>query len=277
MNHIIETLAGAQLPAPRIAETGRGRISFREAGHGPALVLLHGMNGSSKSWVRQLAAFASSYRVIAWDAPGYGESDSVAPDVDAYAAQLEALLNFLKVDRASVIAHSMGGVVGERFCARYPGRVVSLVLSGTHWGNAAPPDAPLAAKYERRLQELEKLTAKEYGEARALKMMPASSSREAFDQIAQIASEATRTGLLGAGQMVEKADNRPFLPSLKLPVLIITGDSDTVVTPARSEAMLEFLPDARSVGIPGVGHAAYVEAPDTFNRIIEQFLRDRAG
>ena len=276
MNDMTDTLAGTALPGLRIAETERGRISFREAGSGPTLVLLHGMNGSSKSWVYQLRAFSTVYRVIAWDAPGYGKSDPVAPDADAYAAQVESLLNFLKVDRAAVVAHSMGGVVAERFCARHPGRASSLVLSGTHWGNAAPPEAPLAAKYERRLQELEMLSAKEYGEARAQKMMPASSSREAFDQIAQIASEATRAGLLGAGQMVEKADNRPFLPSLKLPVLIITGDSDTVVVPERSQAMLDFLSDARSVSIPGVGHAAYVEAPEKFNRIVEQFLRDRA-
>lgn len=273
MSQMTIVSAGPTIPDLHIAQTPQGAVSFREAGSGPALILLHGMNGSSKSWCYQFEPFARSFRTIAWDAPGYGRSDTVAPDADAYAAQVAALLDYLKVERAHVVGHSMGGVVAERFCARYPERAKCLVLSGTHWGNAAPPDAPLAAKYTRRLEELESLSPREYGEARAQKMLPPSSSREVFDRVAGIAAEAKRAGLLNAGQMVEKADNRPLLSSLKLPVLIVTGDSDTVVTPQRSEAMKEYLQSAASASIPGVGHAAYVEAPDAFNPIVERFIR----
>jgi pimeloyl-ACP methyl ester carboxylesterase len=59
-------------------------------------------------------------------------------------------------------------------------------------------------------------------------------------------------------------------------VLKAPRDPYTVVMPQRSEAMLDFLPDERSISIPGVGHAAYVEAPDVFNRIVGQFLRGHA-
>ncbi|MGL5168763.1 MAG: alpha/beta fold hydrolase [Afipia sp.] len=252
--------------------TPGGTISFREAGQGSALFLLHGMNGNSKSWGHQLCAFSDTYRVIAWDAPGYGQSDPVAPDADAYAAQAAHLLDALKVEQACVVGHSMGGVVAERFCAQHLERAKCLVLSGTHWGNAAPADAPLAPKYTRRLQDLEKLSAKEYGEARAEKMLSDSRSREVFDRVAQIAAETRREGLLNAGKMVEKADNRPFLGSLTLPVLILTGSSDSVVTPERSEAMMAYLPNARAVTLPGVGHAPYLEAPDAFNQTIRRFL-----
>jgi pimeloyl-ACP methyl ester carboxylesterase len=168
----------------------------------------------------------------------------------------------------------MGGVVAERFCARHLDRVKCLVLSGTHWGNAAPPDAPLAPKYTRRLQDLENLSAKEYGKARAQKMLSAAPAQEVFDQVAEIAAEARREGLLNAGQMVEKADNRPFLGSIKLPVLILVGDRDAVVTPQRSEAMLAYLPNARTASLRGVGHAPYLEAPEAFNQAVRQFFKN---
>jgi pimeloyl-ACP methyl ester carboxylesterase len=166
----------------------------------------------------------------------------------------------------------MGGVIAQRFCAQHPDRAGCLVLSGTHWGNAAPPDAPLASKYARRLQDLENLSAKEYGEARAQKMLSAAPAQEVFDQVAEIAAEARREGLLNAGQMVEKTDNRPFLGAIKLPVLVLTGERDAVVKPQRSEAMLAYLPDARAVSLPGIGHAPYLEAPGAFNHAVRKFF-----
>lgn len=272
MNQNATSVLGREIPERQIAKTPGGVISFREAGQGQPLLLLHGLNGNSKSWSNQLSAFADTYRVIAWDAPGYGESDPVEPDSDAYAAQVDHLLNHLKIEQAFVIGHSMGGVIAERFCARYPDRAKCLVLSGTHWGNAAPADAPLASKYARRLQDLENLSAQEYGEARAQKMLFPSLPREVFDLVAEIAAETRREGLLNGGQMVEKTDNRPLLGSLKLPVLVLTGERDAVVTPQRSEAMLAYLPNARAVSLPGVGHAPYLEAPDVFNQAIRRFF-----
>lgn len=271
MNQVTMSVVEQSLPERKVVQTPGGAVSYRETGHGPALFLLHGMNGNSRSWAQQLKAFADSHRVIAWDAPGYGLSDPVAPDADAYAAQAANLLDHLGVERTHVIGHSMGGVIAERFCARHLDRAVSLVLSGTHWGNAAPEGAPLAAKYARRLQELEEMPAEEYGKVRAGKMLPSSPQPEVFDLLAGVASEMRREGLLNGGQMVEKTDNRPFLPTLKLPVLIITGDRDPVVKPQRSEAMMEFLPSARAVSLTGVGHAAYLETPDVFNQAVREF------
>jgi len=272
MNQITMSAIAQPLPERQIVQTPRGAISYREAGQGHALFLLHGMNGNSRSWAPQLKALSDSYRVIAWDAPGYGQSDPVAPDADAYAAQAALLLDHLKVEQAHVIGHSMGGVIAERFCARHLDRATSLVLSGTHWGNAVPEGAPLAAKYARRLQELEDMPAMEYGKVRAEKMLPAEPQSDVFDLVADVASEMRREGLLNGGQMVERTDNRPFLPALKLPVLIVTGDSDPVVRPQRSEAMMEFLPSARAISLSGVGHAAYLEKPEIFNRAVREFF-----
>jgi pimeloyl-ACP methyl ester carboxylesterase len=262
-----------RLPERKVAHTAAGAISYREAGRGPVLLLLHGMNGNSGSWEFQLNAFANKYRVIAWDAPGYGLSDTVDADVDAYANQVAHLLAYLKIERTFIVGHSMGGVIAERYCARNLDRVACLALSGTHWGNASPPDAPLATKYARRLEDLEQMSADEYGQLRAEKMLPPSSLPEVLKRVAAVAAETRKEGILYGGQMVEKADNRTILPTLAFPVLVLSGTADAVVSSERSEAMLNYLPSGTAVRIPGVGHAAYLEAPDAFNRALEEFFR----
>jgi pimeloyl-ACP methyl ester carboxylesterase len=73
-------------------------VAWREAGEGPALVLLHGIGGAAASWEYQITHFAERYRVIAWDMPGYGASQALedaAPMVDDYVAALVALLDAL--------------------------------------------------------------------------------------------------------------------------------------------------------------------------------------
>lgn len=101
-------------------------------------------------------------------------------------------------------------------------------------------------------------------------MLSASMPQDVFDRVAEIAAETRREGLLNAGKMVEKTDNRRLLGPLTLPVL--TGARDAVVTPQRSEAMMAYLPNAHTVSLPDVGHAPYLEAPDKFNQAIRKFF-----
>ena len=90
------------LPPQKTADTASGRISYREAGSGPALMLMHGLGGNARTWERQLDALSASRRVIAWDAPGYGGSDNLAPDVETYARAGLALMDALGVRTAAL-------------------------------------------------------------------------------------------------------------------------------------------------------------------------------
>ena len=70
----------------------QGKLSFRSAGAGDSIVFLHGLLGSSRSWAYQFECFSRKYRVIAWDAPGYGQSGQVSASIDAY---VEVLREFI--------------------------------------------------------------------------------------------------------------------------------------------------------------------------------------
>ena len=85
---------------PKSANTAGGAITYLEAGHGPPLVLLHGIGSGSGSWSAQIERFSGDYRVVAWDAPGYGGSDPVVPASPAatdYAARLDSFLEKLSL------------------------------------------------------------------------------------------------------------------------------------------------------------------------------------
>ena len=120
------------VPDSRHVLIGGRKLAWREAGRGPALVFIHGMGGNSRNWETQYAKFADHFRVIGWDAPGYGESDdwrSDEPTVADYTAKIRALLDALEVEAAHMVGHSFGGTLMPAFQKAYPDRVLSMVMA----------------------------------------------------------------------------------------------------------------------------------------------------
>lgn len=264
-------------PPLETVDLATGRISYREAGTGPAVVFLHGLLGSSRSWVRQFAPLSAGHRIVAWDAPGFGASDVVDPSVDAFANALGNLLETLGCASATLVGHSMGGVVAARLAARRPSRVSALVLSCSHAGYGEPADSPRSAKLVGRLRELEELGPEGYGRVRAPGLVAPGASEEVLAIAAAIAAEARPEGMISSTRMLQLADNRPILPGLSMPVLVVNGSRDPVVRPRMKAELLALTPSARHIEISGVGHAPYLEDADAYNAVIRDFLAGRAG
>jgi pimeloyl-ACP methyl ester carboxylesterase len=111
-------------------------VTYERAGHGPALVLLHGFLFDSRAWEQQLEALSSDFTVIAWDAPGAGCS-AHPPEpfgIGDWAACLAGLLDVVGIQRAHVVGLSWGGLLAQEFYRRGRGRVLSLVLADTYAG-----------------------------------------------------------------------------------------------------------------------------------------------
>jgi pimeloyl-ACP methyl ester carboxylesterase len=260
----------------RTLDLDHGRISYRQAGSGPDLVLLHGLAGNSRTWEEQIAAFCGAWRVTAWDAPGSGLSDTVAPDVDTYAATLAALVDALDLSPFVLLGHSMGGVVAGRFAGTYPERLRALALSCTLLGRRQPAGSPLSAPYLARLRELETLPAEEYGARRAKSMAAPGCAPETITRLTGIAAETRRDGLEAAMRLIAEADNAAALASLSMPVLVLTGAEDKTVTQELSAALLASLAagaaKVQTVALPGVGHAPYLEDTAAYNAALDGFL-----
>src|SRR3954454_12584541 len=111
---------------------GGKKLAYREAGDGAALVLLHGIGSGSASWLFQLEGLSKHYRVIAWGAPGYGESDSFSidkPHPADYARALSILLNALKVQDFTLVAQSLGALMAGSYARLFQNVACMLLIS----------------------------------------------------------------------------------------------------------------------------------------------------
>lgn len=261
------------LPVLRTCHLSHGRLAYREEGEGRPLVFLHGLLGNSRSWALQFARLSGEFRMVAWDAPGFGGSDMLSPRIDAYVEALREFLDVLGEPSVFLVGHSMGGTLAARLAAEHPDRVAKLVLSCTHPGYGQPESAPMSEKFENRMREYQELGAQRYGERRARDLLPSGAPEDVFALAAEVAGEVRPDGLRAATRMLQMADNRPWLPKIKAPTLVLTGSADTVVQPGLRAELLALTPHERHVDMPGLAHAPYFEAPDDYSELIRDFLR----
>lgn len=131
---------GAAGLTQKSAQAAGHEIVYLEGGEGPTLLLVHGFAADKDNWTRFARLLTSSYRVVALDLPGFGES-SILPeqsyDVASQAARLEAFVKELGLERFHIAGNSMGGNIAGIYAADYPDRVLSLGLLATG-GIAAP-------------------------------------------------------------------------------------------------------------------------------------------
>ena len=119
------------LPAAKTVDLEVIEIAYREMGQGPALMFVHGLGGGSAAWSAQFESFSDRYRVIAWDAPGYGGSADFSMDTPMVRDYVDVLARFLYalgVETVHLVGHSFGGIIIAAYNRRFPGRVLSLTL-----------------------------------------------------------------------------------------------------------------------------------------------------
>ncbi|PWC11109.1 hypothetical protein B4923_14530 [Brenneria roseae subsp. americana] len=264
-------------PEKQIITTSQGKLSFRSSGDGEVIIFLHGLLGSSKAWPFQFAELSPAYNVIAWDAPGYGDSTLVEADIGAYEQALHELIQHCGEKKISIVGHSMGGTVASRYVARHPDTVKRLVLSCTHPGYGDPETAPPSEKLEKRLQELAKIGPEAYGWNRAHDLLPFPDIPELIlSYAANIASETNPEGLRRASRMLQLADNRPLLPKIAVPTLILTGEKDRVVQPKLKAELLSLVPFTQHIEMAGLAHAPYFQAPEYYSSLIRDFISNNS-
>jgi pimeloyl-ACP methyl ester carboxylesterase len=265
--------------------------------NGRTVLLLHGRNFPASYWRGLIEALsAAGFRVVAPDQIGFNKSSKPSFDLhfDQLARNTAALLDALKIDKVSVVGHSMGGMLTVRFARMYPGRVDRIVL-----------DAPIGLEDYRlyvpqlpadRLMEVEdKVTAESYLD-QLIKVYALSLSPEALAPYV-----AARTRIKGSAEyprwlrtfvnsaeMIWREPVVQEIPLLTQSVLFIEGENDHLA-PGRdfapeelrgkmgqnaelAQALAAKMPRARVEVFEGVGHLPHLEAPERFNDRVLRFL-----
>lgn len=249
-------------------KTSKG-ISYRETGAGQALVLLHGIGSQSASWLNQLETL-QGYRLIAWDAPGYGNSEylkSEKPLPSDYADALHAFLDRLLLKDVVIVGNSFGCLVAGAYGAAHPERVRSMILLDPAAGYAGDE-----AKQRERLRQLDELGPEGLAEKRSPTLVGRNSPREAIELMAWTQRRIRPAGYRQAIHCLTHGNLA--LDARKFPkkVLVACGSEDSVTPEASCKAVAAAFPRAEYRSLPGLGHVPHIEAAETVNALVRGFV-----
>lgn len=266
------------------------RLAYRDRGAGEPVVLLHGTPSYSYEWRHVVPHVeAAGHRVITYDLLGYGRSERPVGRDTSVAAQTELLghlLDALGVDRAAVVAHDIGGAVGQRFAVAHPERVSRLMLIDTVSYDSWPSDT-WRKIIEEGLEDHLRLPQEDVDAllTRQLEMTVARGAETMTGDVleAYLAPHRSAPGRVSFFEhQVRHYDSRYTeevagrLASLTMPVRILWGELDRWQPVAYARRLAEDIPGARLTVLPGAGHFVTEDAPERVTEEILDFLAEPA-
>ncbi len=264
------------------------RFGYRRGGEGPVLLLLHGIAGSSRSWIPAMHLLQRDFTVLAPDFLGHGESTKPLGDYSLgnHASGIRDFLQLLGIERVTVVGQSFGGGVAMQFAYQFPEMCERLVLV----------DAGGLGREVNWLLRLVTLPAAEYvmpvlfpsfvrdwgnsvarflgdrgiRNARATEMWRSYSSLT--DAENRRAFVRTMRSVVDPGGQSVSAIDRLYLAA-HTPTLIVWGDQDKMIPVVHAYKAHEAIPNSRLEIMEGVGHFPQVEEPVRFAEILTDFVR----
>ena len=262
-------------------QTEGARLYAEVSGDGPAVVFLHPGLWDSRTWDPQFASFAERYRVLRYDARGYGRSTRPEPGVPySHVRDLVAVLDDVGIERAALVGCSMGGGIEIDFALEYPQRAAALVLvaPGLSGFEGTPEEeAAWEAWSAEREAEIERaVEAGDLERAQDLRLQmlaPLGTDDEAGRRIREIAFDNMHE--LTMDESGEESIDSPAagrLGEIDMPTLVLPADHDPPWHTRICDVLLAGIPNARLVQIPGTDHVINMRRPSQFNRVVLAFL-----
>lgn len=247
----------------RLLSVPGGHQAVRETGNGPAVVLLHGIGSGAGSWLEVALQLGQQARVIAWDAPGYGESTPLvpsAPRAEDYAERLLQALNALSVDRCVLVGHSLGAITAAAFSRLDPQRVSRLVLLSPARGYGDPArDIQRQQIRAKRLNILDTLGILEMAAQRSSAMLSPRPSPKALAWVRWNMSRLNQHGYRQAIELLCGDDLLRHAP-LAVPCEVHCGEADTITAPESCLTLAKALGASFNL-VADAGHASPIEQP----------------
>ncbi len=251
------------------------------ADHLPAVVMAHAGIADHTMWAGQVAEFQDRYRMITYDARGYGHSETTATVEFSNRADLLALLDHLQLERPILMGCSRGGQIVSEFALEFPDRISALILVCAGISRYPFPDDLTLPEEAALFEAMEE--AEEVGD---------------WERVAELDVrvwvDGVRRGGMGNAEVREhvramclhnytRGDNPgtviPLdpppghrLPTLRIPTLVLVGEFDTSVARYSAEVLATTIPNARKVVIKEAAHVPNLEQPVVFNALMSDFL-----
>jgi 3-oxoadipate enol-lactonase len=248
------------------------RLYYEDTGGaGPAVLFLHGAGGNHLSWWQQVPVFAEEYRCVTVDQRGFGQSPEAAggPGPAALAEDAIALLDHLGIERATLVAQSMGGWAAVGAALAAPRRFWAIALANTV-GNLTNPE--IAALRQRLASASPPRPAVLWHAALGETFRKAHPVRSfLYAQIAGLNAPLPADFRERLGQLTTPVDR---YAATGVPTLFLTSDEDGLIWPELSQKVHQHVPGSRFLRVEAAGHSTYFERPEVFNREVGAFLKE---
>lgn len=260
-------------------ELNGARIHYDIQGQGRETILfVHGLMLASESFEAQVAAFSDRYKILTYDLRGQGRSEKTEDglEIDALARDAADLITALATGPVHVVGFSMGTFIAMRVAARRPELVRSLCLIGPSADAEEPENIP---KYNRLIR-LVRLFGPRMFAPRLMMILfgdtflgdpEKSQVRRRWRRVVEALPRVLYRAAAASAHRPALGDE---LANIRAPTLIVLGDEDRPISPARARAVHEGIPGSRFKAFWKTGHAVMIERPDAFNAELGAFLAD---
>lgn len=264
------------MPKIRVNEI---ELYYERHGTGKPLLLIAGLGFGAWSWFCQIPTLAQEFTTIVFDNRGVGQSDK--PDVE-YTIKMMAddaagLLRALKVERAHVLGHSMGGYIAQELALSSPDLVAGLVLVSTSFGgkNAVLMSAETAAQMRSELEADDPEVALRRGLRLRFSDRFIAEHPDVINEFVTVrkAHLPSRAAWLRQFAACLSFETESRLGSLDAPTLIVTGDDDPIVPAENSRRLAARIPGSQLRVFEGARHLVFIERAEEFNHIVIEFLK----
>jgi pimeloyl-ACP methyl ester carboxylesterase len=246
-------------------------------GIGFPLLLIGGLGSDSSSWLGVVKELSLSFRVIVFDNRGCGRSD-IAPgsSIRDMAEDAVKLLDFLKIEKAHILGHSMGGYIAQELAINYPERVNKLILEST---------APVSSERNNALFEgiYSQLKNKGYSEDwfknwTGWLFSPGLAADKYF--VGTFIKNSVKypylqkpEGFKSQMEAIALFDARDRIKLIKAKTLVLEGENDILITPEEAKNLAENIPGSVFRLLDGAAHCIHIENPKLFTADVSRFLK----
>ena len=251
------------------AATVSSFMSYSDVGEGEPLVLIHAFPTDERLWEPQRAGLKQHFRVITLDLFGFGKSapvDGHAVTMIDYADGVKQLLDQLHIEKAIIGGESMGGYIALAFLEKYPDSVSGLILSDTQ--SIADTDATKAKREATAVDVLENGTDKFINGFKPKALSPLASEQTRLMLQNMLASQSPSAVASALRGMALRTDTSNVLANTQLPILIMTGDQDILISPEQSQNMHLLAKNSKLITITNAGHLSSLEQPEQWNQAV---------
>jgi pimeloyl-ACP methyl ester carboxylesterase len=269
-SQIVTTASAADPSAGAYAEIPGVKLWFTDSGGtGTPIVLLHANTGTSAVWTDQVTSFSQAgYRVIAFDRRGWGKSTAdpaTGPQPGSVAGDLDALVNYLKLDKFHLLGVAGGGFAALDYAAWRPEKLRSLVIGGSTGSISDREIADFSARIE--IPELRKLPAvyREVGPSYR------GANPDGTKRWIEIDEHSRQKD--APSQPLHTPNTLAKIETIPTPALIIAADADLLAPPALMRVWAAHVKNHEWANVPDSGHAIAWEYPDVFNDKVLEFVK----